>query len=106
VVKTSHSVWTYRGGRKRFMNIIFDGPTYSKLIADPDAMALAFYLSCENGPEAQFWIADGLGPARGWPCRLVPRARKKLLDLGVVECVRSPKRGAPGVYKWCLPRDE
>jgi hypothetical protein len=106
VVKTCHSVWTYRDGRKRFMNNFFDGPTYSKLIADPDAMALAFYLSCENGPLAQFWIADGLGRKHGWPYRLVPRARKALLDLGVVECVRGPKKGAPGVYKWCLPRDE
>ena len=106
VVKTCHNVWTYRGGRKRFMNNFFDGPTYNKLITNPQAMALAFFLSCENGPQAQFWIADGLGRERGWPYRLVPRARKALLDLCIVECVRSPRKGAPGLYKWCLPRDE
>ena len=106
VVKTCHSVWTYRGGRKRFMNNIFDGPTYSKLTANPDAMALCFYLSCENGPQAEFWIANGLGPARGWPHRMVPRARRALLELGVVKCIRLPRKGAPGLYKWCLPRDE
>ena len=106
VVKTCHSVWTYRGGRKRFMNTIFEGPTYSKLIAEPQAMALAFYLSCENGPQAQFWIADGLGRKHGWPYRLVPRARKILLDLGIVECVRQPRRGAPGLYKFGRPRNQ
>jgi hypothetical protein len=106
IVKTCRNVWTYRGGRKRFMNHFFDAATYNKLITRPDAMALAFYLSCENGPRARFWIADGLGRSRGWPYRLVPRARKALLALGIVECIRPSRKGAPALYRWCPQRDE
>jgi hypothetical protein len=106
ISKTVASVWKYSGGRKGFMEKIFQGETYAKLTADPGTMALAFYLCCENGPQARFWIADGLGRAKGWPYRLVPRARKKLLELGIVECIQPPKKGAPGVYRWRLPSDE
>ncbi|WP_395708533.1 bifunctional DNA primase/polymerase [Reyranella sp.] len=102
IVKTCNSVWNYRGGRRRVMNHIVESPTWAALVAKPDALALFAYLSAENGPDADFMIADGLGPARGWSHRFVPTARKALLDMGVVRCVRRPGKKAPGLYRWNL----
>jgi hypothetical protein len=82
VLKTVNSVWTYRGGRKRFMQHVIEGPKFAALMADPEVWTLCSYLMIENGPAAEFWIADGLGKARGWPRRMVPNCRKILLDMG------------------------
>jgi hypothetical protein len=73
------------------------------LIAKPELWTLCSYLMIENGPTAEFMIADGLGEARGWPRRFVPAGRKSLLDMGVVRCVRVPRKGAPGLYRWEKP---
>ncbi len=102
VVKTAASAWTFRGGRKRIMNHIIAKPVFSALVADPSVMGVFAYLAAENGPEADFMIADGLGPARGWPRRLVPHARKTMLALNVIECIRPPAIGRPGLYRWKL----
>jgi hypothetical protein len=100
VIKTCTSVWRFRAGRKLFMQHIVESPVFDRLIASPDVWTLCSYLMIENGPKAKFMIADGLGEARGWPRRLVPACRKALLDMGVVRCVRPPRKGAPGLYRW------
>jgi hypothetical protein len=102
IVATANSVWKYQGGRKRVMQNIVEAPFYSALIADLDALALYSYLSAENGPAAQFMVADGLGPARGWPQRFVPKARRALLDMSAIKCVRFPRKGVPALYRWNL----
>jgi hypothetical protein len=102
IVATVNSVWKYRGGRKRVMQNIVEAPFYSALIADLPALALYSYLSAENGPAAEFMVADGLGPARGWPQRFVPKARKALLDMGAIKCIQFPRKGVPGLYRWNL----
>jgi hypothetical protein len=84
------------------MNHIVEAQVYASLIADTDALGLFAYLSAENGPDAEFMIADGLGPARGWSHRFVPRTRKALLDMGVVRCVRPRGKNAPALYRWNL----
>jgi len=99
-IKTSNSVWQYRGGRKRIMNHIVEAPEYGALVANVGALALFAYLSAENGPGAEFMIADGLSKARGWPRRFVPAAREALLDLGLVELVRAAGKNAPALYQW------
>jgi hypothetical protein len=101
--KTCNSVWQYRGGRRGLMNHILTKPMFTALVANLDALALFAYLSAENGPSATFMIADGLGTARGWPRRFVPTARRALLDLGFVECVRRPSFRSPGLYRWKVP---
>ena len=106
IIKACNSVWAYRGGRKRVMNHIVQAPVYEGLVANLEAMALFAYLSAENGPDAEFMIADGLTEARGWPRRFVPKARKALIKMGIVECVREPKKGTAGLYRWKLPHDE
>jgi hypothetical protein len=102
IVATANSVWKYRGGKKRVMQNIVEAPFYSALIADLDALALYSYLSAENGPAAEFMVADGLGAARGWPQRFVPKARRALMDMGAIKCVRHPRKGVPALYRWNL----
>jgi hypothetical protein len=102
IVKTAASVWKYQGGKRRVMQNIVEAPFYSALIANLNALALYSYLSAENGPAAEFLVADGLGAARGWPQRFVPKARKALLDMGAIKCVRFPRKGVPALYRWNL----
>lgn len=104
IVKTCTSAWQRRGGGKLFMQHVIEGPVFARLIANPELWTLCSYLMIEQGPAAKFMIADGLGDARGWPRRLVPTARKTLLDMGIVKCVRPPKKGQPGLYRWRLPK--
>jgi hypothetical protein len=105
IVKTVNSVWNYRGGRKQIMQHIVEAPVYGALIANTDALALFAYLSAENGPDAEFMIADGLGEARNWPRRFVPAARRALLAMGVIECIRPRGNGTPALYRWRIGRD-
>jgi primase-like protein len=100
IVKTCHNVWRYRGGRKRIMNTIVEAHQYEALVSNTDALALFAYLSAENGSASEFMIADGLGKARGWSRRFVPAARKALLDLQIVQCVRPRGKDAPAIYRW------
>jgi hypothetical protein len=103
IVKTCNSVWQYRGGRKRVMNNLIEADQYKALVSNTDALALFAYLSAENAPDSEFMIADALGPARGWPRRFVPVAREKLIDLGLIECVRPPRKNAAALYRWRTP---
>ena len=105
VVRTAASVWRFRGGRKLFMQHIIEGPAFPKLMADPEVWTVCSFLMIEQGPDAQFMIADGLGEARGWPRRMVPKARKALLDLKIIEQVRRPGNGLAALYRWKAPAD-
>jgi Bifunctional DNA primase/polymerase, N-terminal len=105
IVATAYKIWKYQGGRRRVMQNIIESPLFQRLIADVEVWALYAYLATENGPAAQFMVADGLGPARGWPRRMVPRARRALLDLGAIKCVRFPRKGVPALYRWASLSD-
>lgn len=105
IVATAYKVWKYQGGRRRVMQNIVESPLFQRLIADVEVWALYAYLATENGPAAQFMVADGLGPARGWPRRMVPRARKALLEMGAIKCVRFPRKGVPALYRWASLSD-
>jgi hypothetical protein len=102
VIKTANSVWNFRGGRRRVMQNIVEKPCWEALIANPNTLALFSYLSAENGPNATFMVADGLGTARNWPRRFVPEARKALSDLGVIRCVRRRSKNAAALYRWSI----
>lgn len=103
IIKTCNSVWRFGGGGKLFMQHVIEGPLYPKLIADLEVWAVACYLMVENGPAAQFMIADGLAEARGWPRRIVPKARKAILEMGLVRRVRARGKNAPALYQWTPP---
>jgi hypothetical protein len=98
--KTCGSVWKYRGGRKRIINHLVGQSQWEVLIAQPDILGVLTVLSAENGPDAEFMIADGLGEARGWPRRLVPNARAKMLELGLIERIGRKGRTGPYLYRW------
>jgi hypothetical protein len=102
IVRTANSVFKFQGGRKQVMQHIVESPLYQQLIANVEVWALFSYLATENGPNSQFMVADGLGPARGWPRRFVPERRKALLDMGAIKCVRHPRKGVPALYRWNL----
>lgn len=102
ITRTASSVWTYRGGRKRVVNQIVEGPQWAALTGNVEALALLAYLSAENRDVAEFMVADGLGEARGWPRRFVPAARRKLIELGIIECVRPRGDGKPAIYRWAV----
>jgi hypothetical protein len=103
VMKTCKSVWTYRGGRKRIMDQIVEAPQFTLLMTSPIATTLFVFLQAEQGPDAEFWIADGLADRLGWPRRSIPAARKMLLELGIIKCVRPRGKSAPAVYRWGQP---
>jgi hypothetical protein len=102
ILRTANSVFKFQGGRKQVMQHIVESPLYQQLIANVEVWALFSYLATENGPNAQFMVADGLGPARGWPQRFVPKARRALLDMGAIKCVRHPRKSVPALYCWNL----
>jgi hypothetical protein len=82
------------------MNRIVESQAYATLKTRPYAMALFSILAAENGPDAEFWIANGLADALGWPRRSIQEGRRTLLQLGIVECVRRERQGRPAVYRW------
>ena len=106
VAKTAASVWQYRDGRKRVMNHIISGPSFSALAADPAVLGVYSYLSAHNGRDAIFMIADGLGRAEGWSRRLVPATRRTMLALNLIECVRPHAKGRPALYRWSRPNED
>src|SRR5438477_2709408 len=100
IVKTCNSVWKYQGGRRMLMHRVWERPQFEALATKPEILGVVAFLVAENGPDAQFMIADGLAAARRWPRRLVPAARKMMLKLGIIRCVRPPSKHAPGLYRW------
>jgi hypothetical protein len=106
IVKTASSAWRRRGGRKLFMQHVVEGPKFAALVADVEVWGVCAYLMTENGPAAEFFIADGLGQARGWPRRLVPAVRRTLLSMEIIERVRPPRKGTPALYRWRPPNEE
>ena len=82
------------------MNHIVESKSYAALKTKPYALALFAYLSAENGPNAEFWIAYGLADALGWPRRAIQDGRRTLLELGVIDCIRPRSQGRPAVYRW------
>jgi len=103
IVKTCSSVWQFRGGRRQIMHLTITAAQFAKLAPDPEVLGVFAYLAGENGPRSEFLIADGLGPALGWPRRLVPAARKALVSLGIVKRVRAAGNGLPALYCWARP---
>jgi hypothetical protein len=102
VVKTCNSVWRYQGGRRKIMHRIVERPQFEALAADPEILGVFAYLAAENGPDAEFMIADGLAQSRGWPRRLVPNARKRMLELGLIEPLGRRGKTGPYLYRWII----
>lgn len=103
IAKTARSVWEYQGGRRKIMHCIIESQEFEALAADPECLGVVAFLAAENGPAARFMIADGLGEKLGWPRRLLPAARKRMITLGLIEPVGRQGRNGPRLYRWRRP---
>jgi hypothetical protein len=100
IAKTCTSVWKYQGGQKQVSGRMLSRHQFDELARAPAVMGVFAILAAENGADATFMIADGFGGKNGWPRRLMPAVREKLIELGIVKSVRRPGKGAPGLYRW------
>jgi hypothetical protein len=70
--------------------------------SDVELLALLCWLEEENGPEAEFWIANGLTDTHltGWSLDRLQAARRRALEAGwIVQIVRAAT-GRAAVYRW------
>jgi hypothetical protein len=103
VFKTARSAWWYqKQGRNRFSakGAWLSDAALTGLISDPNLLALVAFLKKQNGPEAEFWIADGLGSKLEWSRRVFTGARRRAVEQEIVELVHPPARGRPALYRW------
>jgi hypothetical protein len=71
------------------------------LVKHPYALALLAWLQARNGPDARFWVADGLNQSElSWPRRKYQGARRKLVRTGWINPINKPKPGNPVEYHW------
>jgi hypothetical protein len=105
MVKTAESAWGYTTrGENRFgwgRGVWFVASEAVELITgDPDVYLLLSYLRAQNGPRAEFFVANGFAKTFRWGSGRLAAARKRLLSRGDIECVKRPGRRTPGVYRW------
>jgi hypothetical protein len=104
-VKTATSAWGYeQSGQNRFgqFGAWFPTEEIEGLIRgrDYDALLLLAYLRANNGPWADFWIADGLAKTFGWGPNRLSAARRRLIERGDVTLVAPQRRRTPALYCW------
>ena len=108
VTRTSRSVWNMEAqGRNRFgsYGAWFENAELSKLLTllSPQAFALLAFIKAQNGPAAQFIVADALqGRSEfvSWSRRDIPRARGELIRLGFIVPLTRKAPGKAVVYAW------
>jgi hypothetical protein len=71
---------------------------FQALAAEPKVLGVFAFLAAEHGHDSEFTIADGLTEKMGWPRRLLPAARARFLELGLIE--RIGRRGKTGPLNW------
>jgi hypothetical protein len=105
-VKTAASAWDYeQRGLNRFggqFGAWFPIEEIESLVRerDPDTLLLLAYLRANNGPWADFMIADGLAKTFGWGRNRLSDARNRLLERGDVILFRPKGRRSPALYQW------
>ena len=104
VLKVAKSVWKMQcEGRNRFGQFGAWLPLQlsRKLAQTPDAYALYGVLNAENGPNSIFPIANAMAETvigLGW--YRLSRARKLIIELGLVEQVSPQTQHRPALYRW------
>jgi Bifunctional DNA primase/polymerase, N-terminal len=80
----------------------FKRPQAQELAKDPYLAALLMWLKAENGPDAEFWVADGLAEPKylDWPRERLQRARRRAIDDGWIVQIRKPVRRVAALYRW------
>jgi hypothetical protein len=71
------------------------------LARDPHLFALIGWLKAENGPGAEFWVANGLAAAHlGWSVPQLRETRRRAQELGWIEMIAHPVKGRNALYRW------
>ncbi|EFI50087.1 bifunctional DNA primase/polymerase [Afipia sp. 1NLS2] len=104
VVRVARSAWKYTmDGTNRIgrHGAWLSEATLDGMVKDPYLTALIAWLQAKNGPDAQFWVADGLNPSMfDWPRRQFQRARRNAVRTGWIVPLTKPKPGEPVEYRW------
>ena len=114
VVAAVASAWQYtERGLNRFgqHGAWLTTPEVNRLVAEPDVLVLLSFLKANNGPDAEFLIANGLseGPNAKLPMsrKRLSSARERLLELGYVRQTRAAGGWDrnPALFKWRSTRE-
>jgi hypothetical protein len=105
VVNTAKSVFGYvESGQLRTgeHGAWFKRPQARELAKDPYLFALIAWLKAENGPDAEFLVADGLCEPEylDWPRERLQQARRRARVDGWIEQIRKPSPGVAALYRW------
>jgi hypothetical protein len=104
VVKTAKSVFRYvetgqlRTGER---GAWFKTDQVNQLVQDPYLFTLIAWLKAKNGPDAEFWIANGLAEKHlNWSEKQLRPVRRRAIEGGWVEMIVPPGKGRNAVYRW------
>jgi hypothetical protein len=110
IVAAAASAWRYtERGTNRFgqHGAWLTTQEVNQLVAEPDVLVLLSFLKANNGPDAEFMIANGLaeGPNAKLPMnrKRLSRARDRILELGYVYQTRAAGGWdrTPALFRWC-----
>jgi hypothetical protein len=103
VMTIAQSIWRYQVERRnRFGQRGAWLPDADVDAFEDDAIAgwLLVWLKRHNGPDATFFVADGLADRLKLPHRKFAEARRRLIDTDHIVCIRKCRRGHPALYRW------
>ena len=104
VVNTAKSIFRYlETGQLRTgeHGAWFKKDQVDQLVRDPPLFALVGWLKAANGPDAEFWVADGLAEKHlGWSAKQLRPVRRRALQSGWIEMIVPPAKDRNGVYRW------
>ena len=72
-----------------------------RLVRDPPLFALIGWLKAANGPDAKFWIANGLAEKHlGWSEKQLRPVRRRAIDGAWIQMIVPPVKGRNALYRW------
>jgi hypothetical protein len=103
IEKAARSAWGYEErGDNRYgrHGAWFAATEVNHLIStDHDLFLLIAFLKANNGPTAEFMVANGLKDTFGWRRQRLADTRRRA-EQGYIECVRRASQQRPALYRW------
>ena len=105
VVSTARSAWKYTEAGRNY----FGRGAGARIARDEmevlgpgsDALSLLTFLRMENGPDANFIVANGLRTRLRWSLDRISQARRRLIEVGIVEQIRgASSKAGPALHRW------